>query len=123
MSGAIGMEKREAESQEAFRRAVHELSVQIVKFEDDSFPGWVRCELLDAEGRKHEFIEKVPVLTIEQFDENSSYPMPCLIACEVLAQWRDDQKRELTRVSTARPWAIESTEGLSEFTVPSSYVH
>jgi len=112
------MEKREAESQQAFGRAIHELSVQIVRFEDGSFPGWVKCELLDAEGHRHELIDKVPIFTVDCLDANSRYPVAGLVQCEILDQWLDERDRELTRVKT-----IESTEGLSEFVVLSECIH
>ena len=101
----------------------YELPVQIAKFVDDSFPGWVKCELVDAEGRKHEFVDKYPYFTAEMLDENSCYPVSGSIACEALFQWEDDQQRKLTRVSTAGPSPIESTEGLSEFVVLSESLH
>src|SRR5579859_5662505 len=45
------------------------------------------------------------------------YPKPGSVGCEVSARWRDSDGRELIRISTARPWGIESTEGVSEFVV------
>ena len=55
-------------------------------------------------------------------EEASTYPQPGVIGCEVLAQWRDSSGTELVRVTTERPDAIESTEGLSEFIVSSGQV-
>ena len=31
------------------------LSVQIERYIDDHFPGWVACVLTDANGKRHEF--------------------------------------------------------------------
>ena len=39
------------------------VSVQIVRFTDAAFPGWVACVLRDASGRAWEFVEKGPVVT------------------------------------------------------------
>ena len=39
--------------------------VQVVRFVDDSFPGFVECELIDAHGRRWLFVEKGPVVTTE----------------------------------------------------------
>ncbi len=80
------------------------------------------CELIDAEGRRHIIVDKVPVLTCEDLDAQSKYPTPGSVPCEVLRRYRDESGRELARVSTARPADIETKEGLSEFTVPASFV-
>jgi hypothetical protein len=55
---------------------IHELAVQIVRFVDDSFPGWVACEFLDAEGRLHELVDKYPVFSAETLEPHSKYPRP-----------------------------------------------
>ena len=98
------------------------VAVQIVRFVDDHFPGWVECELVDAVGRRHTFKDKVPMFTVEDLDAQSKYPTPGIIACEVVDRWRDQSGQELVRISTAEPYGIESTEGLSVFTVSSSLV-
>jgi hypothetical protein len=94
-----------------------ELTVQIVRFVDDHQPGWVECEFVDAGGRKHAFVDKVPGFSRDSLDETSAYPQPGGVACEVLAQWPDSLGRQLVRITTARPFHIESTEGQSEFVV------
>jgi hypothetical protein len=93
------------------------LSVQIVRFVDDRFPGWVACEFLDASAVRHVLIDKVPIFTAELLDATSSYPQPGSAPCEVLARWQDTQGRELVRLTIARPVGMESTDGLSEFVV------
>jgi hypothetical protein len=97
--------------------AMHYLTVQIIRFVDGSFPGWVECKLVDAKGRCHLIIEKVPMVAVADLDAHSKYPTPGTVACEVLKRYRDETGQELAQVSTARPWSIESAEGLSEFTV------
>jgi hypothetical protein len=93
------------------------LAVQIARFVDDHQPGWVACEFVDAGGRSHSIIEKVPVLGSEDLDAASVYPRPGRVGCEIVNRWRDTDGRELVRITTVRPWCIESTEGLSEFVV------
>ena len=96
------------------------VSVQIVRFVDGGFPGWVECELVDAEGRRHLITEKVPMVVATDLDADSKYPTAGTVACEVLKPYRDEKGQELAHVSTAKPWSIESAEGLSEFTVLAS---
>src|SRR5205823_5626108 len=98
------------------------IPVQIIKFVDERFPGWVECEFVDAEGRKHRLIDKVPMFTTELLDATSSYPREGIVRCEILGPSRDDNDRELARLTTARPDTIESTEGLSEFVVLAAQV-
>jgi hypothetical protein len=97
---------------------MYDIAVRILRFVDGSFPGWVESELVDANGRRHIFIEKVPVVTLEDSRADSECPVPGIIRCEILRKYSDENGRELVCVSTAKPWSIESTEGLSEFTIP-----
>jgi len=99
-----------------------QLAVQIVRFVDDHFPGWVECELIDAEGRCHTFVEKIPVVTEKDLGPDSEYPTPGTLRCEVLKRYHDEKGQEMVRVSTTSPWSIESTEGSSEFTVPATLI-
>jgi hypothetical protein len=73
------------------------ISVQIVRFVDGHQPGLVECELIDAEGRRHIIIDKVPVLTSENLDAQSKYPVPGSVPCEVLRRYRDESGRELVQ--------------------------
>lgn len=91
--------------------------VQISRFVDEHQPGFIECILLDALGESHLFVEKVPVVSKGDLWPTSSYPQPGAIACEVEAQWKDAAGRSLVRVSTERPWGVESTAGTTCFTV------
>lgn len=94
-----------------------ELTIQVVRFVDVTQPGWVECEFVDAAGHLHTLRDKVPIFTNEDLDANSRYPRHGTAACEVLEQWQDSQGRKLVRITTDRPYGIESVEGLTEFVV------
>jgi hypothetical protein len=96
--------------------------VQIVRFVDDYFPGIVECVLVDAAGTEHRIFEKGPVVSSENLLPTSAYPVAGSIACEVLEEWVDANGRAVARVTTDRPWTIGTTEGVSEFVLPSSMV-
>jgi hypothetical protein len=96
---------------------IHELAVQIMRFVDDSFPGWVACEFLDAEGRRHELVDKYPIVSNEVLEPDSKYPQPGSAQCKVLSRSQDSGGRDLARI---RLLVAESTEGLSEFVVLST---
>jgi hypothetical protein len=91
--------------------------VKITKFVDPAQPGFVECELLDAFDHISRFVEKVPVVTNEDLDELSAYPRFGVVACVVEARSRDAAGREIVRVDTSRPWAIESVDGRDHFEV------
>src|SRR5215212_1531471 len=93
------------------------LPVTISRFADDDQPGWVECELSDAFGRRHVFIEKIPVVTEEEVWRDSSYPRGGMFACEVISSWVDEKGRSLSKIDTSRPWGIESKDGQAEFVV------
>lgn len=91
--------------------------VQIIRFIDSDQPGFVECDFVDANGSQHTLFDKVPIFTAEDLDADSDYPRPGVADCQLLAQWTDEQGRQLARVTTALPFAIESRDGLSEFII------
>jgi hypothetical protein len=93
------------------------LAVQIVRFVDDRFPGWVECQFTDAAGRVHTLVEKYPIVTAEMLDAGSQYPQRGAVQCEVLERSEDGRGRKLMRI---RMPGIETNEGLSEFIVLSN---
>jgi hypothetical protein len=99
---------------------MYSLVIQVARFVDAAFPGWVECELVDAEGRRHIIKDKVPMSTVEDLDADSRYPVEGCVLCEVLERYQDGEGQELARISTKEPYGIESSEGLTEFTVPAS---
>ena len=72
---------------------------------------------MDATGRQHSIIEKIPILTREDLDADSEYPTPGTVRCEVLKRYQNDKGQDLVCVTTNRPFSVETTEGLWEFTV------
>lgn len=93
--------------------AVIGVHVQIVRYADDSQPGWVECQLTDAHGRLWSFVEKLPVVSEALLDACSAYPQTGIIACEVIGI-----AGEVARVDTTCPWGVESVEGETQFEVP-----
>jgi hypothetical protein len=92
-----------------------ELVIEIVRFVSwDPQPGIVACELKDAEGQTHVFVDKIPVFGTWDVDEHTSYPVPSFLHCKILSRMRDAHGRRLVRVRTD---GVETTAGLSEFVV------
>eukprot|EP00456_Euglypha_rotunda_P051599 TRINITY_DN41660_c0_g1_i1.p3 TRINITY_DN41660_c0_g1~~TRINITY_DN41660_c0_g1_i1.p3 ORF type:complete len:106 (-),score=17.72 TRINITY_DN41660_c0_g1_i1:119-436(-) len=93
------------------------VAIQIVRCADESQPGWVECELSDAAGHRHAFLEKIPVVSREKLWRESDYPRDGVIACTVVSRWVDAGGRALAKIDTSRPWGVESKDGTTEFVV------
>jgi hypothetical protein len=91
--------------------------VNIIRWFDDAQPGVVACQLTDAWGIDHTFVEKVPIVTSANVDQHSPYPQPGWIACELVGQRRDADRRAITTIDTDTPWQVASTTGATHFDV------
>jgi hypothetical protein len=96
------------------------VSVQITRYVDNHFPGFVECVLVDAFGAFHTFVEKVPYVSAESLSAASTYPCNGEIECEVCREWKDAAGNAFSIVRIESPWGIESTSGETEITVSSS---
>jgi hypothetical protein len=99
------------------RRTTMQVKIEIVNFVDDHFPGFVEFHLTDAHGRVHTFVDKVPIVSLEDLGPESSYPHPSTMQCTVLKTHRDADGREFAVISTD---GIESTDNTTEFVVLST---
>jgi len=98
------------------------ISITISRFVDEHLPGFVECELIDAQGERHTFLEKVPIVTRETLWSSSSYPRSGSIPCLVEENWQDESGQLVVSVSTELPFHVESVAGQSNFVVLASDV-
>jgi hypothetical protein len=96
------------------------VAVEVTRFVDASFPGWVEFVLHDARGANWFFVDKVPVLSAEDLSQASHYPRPATLECEVVAESGATQAADLITIDTSRPWGIEAKDGTSRFVVRQS---
>jgi hypothetical protein len=94
---------------------VASVAVEVTRFVDANFPGWVEFVLHDAYGTKWTFVDKVPVLSSEALSEASDYPRPAMIECEVVPDL--SVSADLVKIDTSRPFGIEAEDGTSTFVV------
>ncbi|HEV8487968.1 MAG TPA: hypothetical protein VGV87_30895 [Blastocatellia bacterium] len=94
-----------------------ELTVDIIRYVDAAQPGWVECRLIDAWGKQHSVIDKVPIFTAGDLTETSAYPQPGIIACAIVRCWQDPQGRKIVTIDTNTPWGVESSTGQTQFDV------
>jgi hypothetical protein len=67
-------------------------------------------------------VDKWLMFTAARLDGHSLYPQAGVVPCEVISRWQDDEGRQLVRINTAKPWGVESDEGVTEFVVLSEQV-
>jgi hypothetical protein len=85
------------------------LKISITRFLDASQPGFVEGTLVDAHGREWKLVDKVPVITDADLDEESTYPQPGSIACAFVRSRLDETGREIVTVDTRLPWGVDAT--------------
>ena len=93
------------------------LNVQILRFVDSNFPGWVECVLKDSSNREWLFIDKIPIFTDQNLHEMSHYPQQGVIACEIIRTWVEFDGRKRCIITTEIPWGIAAQDGKTEFEV------
>jgi hypothetical protein len=93
------------------------IRVNIVQWIDDAQPGIVACQLIDVWGNAHIFIDKLPIFTAANLDQQSVYPQPGWIACQVIDQRQDADGRDIVTVDTEQPWHVVSTTDTTQFTI------
>jgi hypothetical protein len=99
-----------------------EIEVAILRITDEAFPGFIECNLIDAHGQEHTFLEKMPVISCLDISSHVAFPIPGRIACEIEAELKDETGRTLLLVDTTRPHVIESSSGQTRFELLPSQV-
>lgn len=88
-----------------------EIKAKATKIIDNTdYPEVVLIEVIDFEGHKHNFIEKWPVVSVQEFD--GSVPKDCTIACTLV-----EEKERSCIVDTSKPWSIVSEKGVTVFEI------
>ena len=96
---------------------MHAVTIQILRFTDSAFPGWVECILRDASNREWLFEEKVPVVSAAKLNADNIYPQLGIIACEIVHRRKDENDRTICTIDTANPWGVVATTGETQFDV------
>jgi hypothetical protein len=101
---------------------ISELRIDIVRFVDERFPGFVECLFTDADGKDHVLIDKALMFTEKDLWIDSQYPEPGHLRCQILSRSKNVAGEELVRITIARPDGLETVESLTEFEVLAEYV-
>jgi hypothetical protein len=62
------------------------IKVKINKFISNDQPGFVNCSFTDIHNKDWSFTEKIPIVTKEIIDENTTLPKDGFIAGEIIKQ-------------------------------------
>lgn len=76
-----------------------------VRWAADEFPGWIEVDLVDAVGRSHRLVEKVPVLTSANITAVSAFPLEMWLQAEF-------ERMEGDAVVVRLVEGVATTEGL-----------
>ncbi|MGH9562489.1 MAG: hypothetical protein ACRD3S_13635 [Terracidiphilus sp.] len=98
------------------------LLVKIVRFVDETQPGVVACEFLDAHDHRHTLIDKIPMFSELDLWTDSAYPQPGAARCQMLERLHGESGQEFLRITIKRPDHLETVEGKSEFVVFKSQI-
>jgi hypothetical protein len=93
------------------------LKITITKFISNYQPGIVECKFHDAWNKEFIIHEKVPVVTLNDLYEDSKYPQDGIVACEIIREWNDKDGRVIIKITTEKPWGVETIDRLTEFEV------
>lgn len=101
------------------------LRVKVTAYISNDVPGFVRCEFTDIDGGLHIIEEKVPVLSDQEWDENTAYPFWTLVPGQILdsrveisiTKTGKEIKRKIVKISLEKPWGIYDTNDGTIFEV------
>lgn len=90
------------------------LRVKVTDCVSNDYPGFVRAEFKGVEGNVHIIEEKVPVLTGQYWDENTTYPFWTLVPRQIIerrieistTKMGKEIKRKIIKISLEKPWGI-----------------
>lgn len=85
------------------------------RWEANEFPGWVEASVLDARGKEHRIVEKVPVLTSLTVTADSPFPFEFWIAAEMESIDGED-------VTVSFSHGVETIDGLGGLAVSAADV-
>jgi hypothetical protein len=88
------------------------LMIDIIEYTPNEFPGFVLCKFFDYIGKVHYFNEKISVIYTGNINENSVLPQKGYVAGEII-----NRENSIIKLSTMKPYAIETIDGLNIFFV------
>lgn len=98
------------------------IKISITKFISDDQPGFVEASFNDAWGHEYIVHDKVPIFTEMELDSHSNYPQEGVIACKILKEWEDENKRPIVTIDISSPWDVSTIDGRTAFDVLATHL-
>ena len=100
---------------------VYYIKVEVVRWVDDEWPGWIEAHLREADGTRAVIVEKVPILLSDEPPATEpGIPSRIDIPCDVLE--RDQDAAGYASVLVRLRSHVQDQHGRSVFRVPESDV-
>ncbi|MGJ1271011.1 hypothetical protein [Sphingobacterium siyangense] len=101
------------------------LRIKVTDYISNYFPSFVRCEFTDIDGSLHIIEDKVPVVTDQFWDENTTYQRWALIPGKILERRTEifitktgkEKKIKIIKISLEKRWGIYDTNDETVFEV------
>lgn len=90
------------------------IRAQAIRWVDDGFPGWIEVKVIDAAGRDHRIVDKVPILTTLDIRSDTRFPTELWIGAEATDVEGD-------HVSVRLKW-VDTQEGLNDLVIATTDV-
>src|SRR5580693_7108224 len=99
------------------------LSVKIVEFIDDGYPGWVRAIFKDAGGKEWSMIDKTVYFeSSTPLDWNTTYPQSGGIECKIIGERIDPENRKVLTIDIGTIYGLNAETGETKFDVYSDQI-
>ena len=99
-----------------------DIPIKIEQLIDSSFPGWIEFSFTGIDGKKINFVEKTPIISNCNVDENSKFPLERNLECTQVRKWIDSENRILLEVNTYIPHGVQSCDGECIFIIDGSTI-
>jgi hypothetical protein len=100
------------------------LSVKVLEYVDDGYPGWVRAVFNDANGKEWSIVDKT--VYFEGYDElgkDSIYPQPNQIECRVIGEREGTDNRRILLIDIEVPNGLNAEDGTTKFEFSSDQIN
>ena len=92
------------------------IKIMITRFVDFHQPDIIEFSFTDYKNQIHKFIDKIPIITNQELDENSEYPIEECILIDILNK-EDENEEVLYSFRFKESYGLESTNGESIFKI------
>ena len=102
---------------------VNLLSVSIVEYVDNSYPGWIKAIFKDVNGREWSIVDKTVYFEgYESLDADTIYPKSAGVDCRITAECRDHENRKILTIEIGTNDGLTAENGETKFDIYSDQI-